>query len=83
MEKKTEKKKEKEDITKDMPITEIVEKHPETIGVFMQYGMHCLGCVAARFENLEEGAKAHGIDVGEFINELNKAVKAKKAEKKR
>lgn len=30
-------------INKDMPITEVVEKYPETTGVFMKNGMHCFG----------------------------------------
>jgi hybrid cluster-associated redox disulfide protein len=70
----------KKEITKDMPIADIVKGHPETLPVFMKHGMHCVGCVAARFENLEEGAKAHGIDVDKFVKDLNEAVKAEKKE---
>lgn len=31
--------------------------------------------MAARFENLEQGALAHGLDVDALINDLNAAVK--------
>lgn len=58
-------------ITKAMKIEEILKKYPETIEVFLKHGFHCLGCAAASFENLEQGAKAHGIDVDELIKELN------------
>jgi hybrid cluster-associated redox disulfide protein len=51
-----------------------VRQFPETIEVFRNYGMGCLGCAAARFENIEQGARAHGIDVDALINDLNKAV---------
>lgn len=61
-------------ITKDMSITEAVEKYPETVEVFLNAGMHCLGCMASRFENIEQGAVAHGIDVDKLIEELNKAI---------
>ncbi|MFC1722824.1 DUF1858 domain-containing protein [Nanoarchaeota archaeon] len=61
-------------ITKDMPISEIVQKYPETARVFLRYGMHCIGCVAAQFENLEQGAQSHGIDVDEMVDDLNEAV---------
>lgn len=61
-------------ITKDMTITEIVQKYPQTIDVFMENGMGCLGCAAARFENVGQGAAVHGIDVDKLITELNKAV---------
>ena len=47
-------------ITKDMPIGKIVSEHPETFEVFMKYNMHCVGCAAARFENLAQGCEAHG-----------------------
>lgn len=61
-------------ISKDMSITDIVENYPETIEVFIQNGMHCFGCMAARFENVEQGALAHGIDVDKLIEDLNKTV---------
>lgn len=62
------------EITKDMGLLEIVQAHPETIEVFQKYGLGCLGCAAARFENLEAGAKVHGIDVEEMVKDLNAAV---------
>ncbi len=65
------------EITKDMGIQEIVEKHPETVEVFFRHGMHCLGCAAAHFETLEQGAEAHGIDVDKMVKDLNKSVKEK------
>lgn len=61
-------------ITKDMGITDIVNKYPETVEIFQSYGMHCFGCMAARFENLEQGALAHGLDVDKLVEDLNKAV---------
>ena len=61
-------------ITKDMGITETVQKYPETIEVFMSFGMGCIGCVAASFENIEEGALVHGIDPDEIVAKLNEAV---------
>ena len=61
-------------ITKEMSIIEVVQQHPETVDVFRNFGMGCLGCIAARFENIEQGASAHGIVVEELIADLNKAV---------
>jgi hydrid cluster protein-associated redox disulfide domain len=61
-------------ITGDMTITEIVEKYPKTADVLLSYGMHCFGCMAARYENLEQGALAHGIDVPKLLKDLNSAV---------
>ncbi len=77
MAKKTSKKT-KEKISKDMAIGEVVEKYPNTAEVFMKHGMHCLGCAAAHFENIEQGCEAHGIDAKKLVADLNKAVEKKK-----
>ncbi|MGI6606439.1 MAG: DUF1858 domain-containing protein [Peptococcia bacterium] len=61
-------------ITSDMSITEIVQKYPQTAEVLMQQGMGCLGCAAARFETLSQGAAAHGIDIDQLLKVLNNAV---------
>ena len=61
-------------LTKDMGLLEIVQSYPETIEVFQRYGLGCIGCAAARFENLEAGAKVHGIDVDKMVEDLNSAI---------
>ena len=61
-------------ITKDMSIIEVVQQHPGTVDVFRNFGMGCLGCAAARFENIEQGASAHGIDIEALISSLNQAI---------
>ena len=61
-------------ITKEMPITEIIQLYPKAIEVFSKYNLGCMGCIAARFETLEDGLVAHGINVDEFIEEVNKVV---------
>ena len=61
-------------ISKDMKIGQVVENHPETVSVFMKHGLGCVGCAVARFENIAQGARAHGIDVDALIADLNKEV---------
>ena len=61
-------------ITKDMNIIEIVQKYPETLEVFARNGLGCIGCAAARFENLEAGAKVHGLNADQLVDELNAAI---------
>lgn len=71
-------------ITKDMPIGEVLQKHPETFEVFTKHGLHCIGCAMSHFENIEQGASAHGIDIKKLVDDLNKKIekKAKKQIKK-
>lgn len=61
-------------LDRKMTITDIVETYPETFEVFMSHGMHCIGCMAAEFENVEEGALAHGINVDALMKDLNDAI---------
>ncbi len=63
-------------ITKEMSIIEVVQQHPETLEVFQKFGLGCIGCAAARFENLEAGAKVHGIDPEVMVQELNNAIES-------
>ncbi len=63
-------------ITKDMNIIEVVQKYPDTIGVFMYAGMGCFGCHVAQYETVEQGAMAHGIDVDALVDALNEVIEA-------
>ena len=58
-------------ITKDMNIMDIVQACPESIEIFQKYGLGCIGCAAAHFENLEAGARVHGFDADEMVSEIN------------
>jgi len=64
-------------ITADMNIKEVIEKHPEIIPVFQKYNMGCIGCIAASFEKLSDIATVHGVNVENFVKELNEAVECK------
>ena len=61
-------------VTKEMNILEIAQKHPESVEIFRKYGLGCLGCAAARFDNLEAGAKVHGFNVEDMVNDINELI---------
>lgn len=69
-------------ITKDTGIIEAVQTHPEILEVFMDYGLGCVGCMAAHFETIGQGAGAHGIDVDALIEDINKVIEETEAEQK-
>ena len=60
-------------ITKDMTIAEAFKLKPQIGGVLMSKGMHCLGCVIAQGETIEQAAEVHGLDLDELIKEINEA----------
>ena len=62
-------------ITKEMRISEITEKYPQTLSLFLEKGLHCIGCPIAQDENLEEAAKVHGFDLEKLLEELNEIIK--------
>lgn len=62
-------------INRKMSIDEVVKKHPETVATFERHGLGCLGCQAALFESIEQGAEVHGVDVEALIADLNKEIK--------
>ena len=67
----------KQKITKEMTFQEVLTKYPKTIEIFHKYGMYCIGCVLASQETIEQGAKAHGINIKKLIEDLNKAINKK------
>ena len=65
-------------VTKDTGIIEAVQNHPEIMEVFAEYGLGCIGCMAAHFETIGQGAGAHGIDVDALIEDINKVIAEQK-----
>lgn len=62
-------------ISKKMSIEKVVKKYPETITVFEKYGLSCVGCRAALFEDIQQGADIHGIEVDVLVESLNNSIK--------
>ncbi|MBP7840058.1 MAG: DUF1858 domain-containing protein [Acidaminococcaceae bacterium] len=61
-------------ITKDTGIIDAVQQHPEIIEVFQNYGLGCIGCMAAHYETIGQGAGAHGLDVDALVSDINKKI---------
>ncbi len=59
------------EITKEMTIQQVVARYPESIPVFERYGLGCIVCLAAEFEDLEAGALFHGVKVDDLVRDLN------------
>ncbi len=57
--------------TGDMNIGDVLRINPKTAEVFMQMGMHCLGCPSAQGESIAQAALVHGVSVDEILEKLN------------
>ncbi|NLN42332.1 MAG: DUF1858 domain-containing protein [Clostridiales bacterium] len=58
-------------VNKDMTIAEVLMLDRETAPIFMQFGMHCLGCPASSGETIEQASMVHGINADDLVNALN------------
>lgn len=58
-------------ITPDMLIGDVLRIDKGTAPIFLNHGMHCLGCPSSQAESIEEACLAHGIDTEKLIKELN------------
>jgi len=58
-------------ITKDMTFAEIMEVDKDAGRKLAEKGLFCGGCPMAGFETLKNGAKKHGVDVEELLEDLN------------
>jgi hybrid cluster-associated redox disulfide protein len=68
----------KDKITADMTIKEVIDTYPETAMVFMRYNIGCIGCLAASFEKVKDIATVHNVDLQALMKDLNQAVIQKK-----
>jgi hybrid cluster-associated redox disulfide protein len=65
-------------VTKDTNLGELVLKHPEAAEILLDYGLHCVGCIASSFDTVEMGAKVHGMsdaEIGEMVERINEVLK--------
>ncbi len=60
-------------ITKETKIEDVLRRFPKAIPVFGQFGIDCAGCQLSAYENIEHGARVHGIDLVELLDALNRA----------
>ena len=60
-------------LTKDMLITEVIQKKPRALQVLMSVGLGCIGCPSALMETIEQAAMVHGIDPDMLLEKLNEA----------
>jgi hybrid cluster-associated redox disulfide protein len=60
-------------ITKETKIEDVLRRFPATVSVFTRFGIDCAGCQLSAWENLEHGARVHGIDLPRLLEALNEA----------
>lgn len=64
-------------VTRDMIIADVLRLDKGTVPIFLNSGMHCLGCPSSSGESIEDACAVHGIDPDKLIKELNDYLEGK------
>ncbi len=65
-----------EKVTKNSIIGDVLDMYPQVAPFFLEMGMHCLGCPAARGETIEQACAVHNADCDALISKINEALGA-------
>ena len=65
-------------INQQMSLGEVLRIDRNVAPIFMEFGMHCLGCPHATAESIELACAAHGTDADALVAKLNEYFEAKK-----
>jgi hybrid cluster-associated redox disulfide protein len=58
-------------------IADVVREYPEVTDMFLDFGIHCVGCYVSEFETIEQGILGHGFaeeELEAFLTQLNEAI---------
>ncbi len=58
-------------VTKEMSIGDVLNMHRGTARIFMEFGMHCLGCPHSIAESIENACAVHGANADELVHQLH------------
>lgn len=64
-----------QEITKNVTFGELISNYPKAAKILTEHGLYCFRCPLARYETIEQGAKAHGLtqeEISTLLFELNK-----------
>ena len=64
-------------ITKEMVIADLLKTDigEDAVPVLQSMGMHCMGCVMASRETIEEACLAHNVNADEIVSKLLALIK--------
>lgn len=66
-------------VTKDMIISDVLRMDKGTVPIFLNSGMHCLGCPSSSGESIEDACAIHGIDADQLVKALNEYLENRKS----
>lgn len=55
-------------------VDDIMRIWPQTIRVFLDHRMNCVGCPIGTFHSIEDSCREHGVDIDAFAAALRRAI---------
>lgn len=65
-------------ITEDTNLGRLLMHYPQTAEVLLDYGLHCVGCMASSFDTIKMGAQVHKMpdeQIQELVTRINEVIK--------
>lgn len=54
----------------DDSVDDVMSRSPQTIHIFLRFGMRCVGCPIACFHTVNDACREHGVDRDAFVSAL-------------
>jgi hybrid cluster-associated redox disulfide protein len=67
-------------VEKSANLGDVLKNYPLVAEVLIDYGLHCIGCVASAYDTIEQGAKIHGLsdtEIDEMMERVNEVINFK------
>lgn len=55
-------------------VSDVLNRHPSTMRVFIGHGMACIGCVIAPYHTIEDACAEYNLEVDSVMREMRHAV---------
>jgi len=63
-------------ISADDLVQTVVERHPQTVLVFVRHGLQCAGCCVSPFHTIADTAREYRLGLASLLADLNRAAAA-------
>ena len=67
-------------ISPQLTISDILERWPEVIPIFINHKMACVGCSLSDFMTLEDALEIYHLEKEPFIEQIKQAIQTRKSE---
>ena len=54
----------------DLPLDDLMDRWPQTVSVFLQHRMQCVGCMISPFHTVTDACREYHLNEDSFVAEL-------------